>query len=204
RAINVELDSHHRVEGQAGAVDAQFPPRVLVPESVTNEREDKELRDALDRELLVGVANGEELPLNPGNTHAEGAGRCRGQGRDIVGDGPLAEITIAFVSGRDESPDVSIGREYPGRYSLDPRAVVGERITIHVHPLLGEYWPAALKLPGPVWSHGSPCLVPVSQAAPAEEESPGPAGQAEHQSEQGRGQHPGEHNPVLQLRAPQR
>jgi hypothetical protein len=36
-----------------------------MPKGVTDQGEDKELGDALDGELLVGVANREEPPLNP-------------------------------------------------------------------------------------------------------------------------------------------
>jgi hypothetical protein len=74
-------------------------------------------------------------------THPEGAGRRRGQGRNIVGDSPLVETAIALVAGRDEGLHVSIGREYPCRYSFGLRMIAGEGIVIHVHPLAGECWP---------------------------------------------------------------
>src|SRR5580704_11327724 len=119
-----------------------------MPNGVTDQGEDKELGDALDGELLVSVANREEPPLNPGNTHAEGAGRRRCEGRNIVGDGPLAEMEIALVAGGDEGLHVGIGREHPGRYSFGFRVVAGERIVVHIRPLVGEYLPAATRWPG--------------------------------------------------------
>src|SRR5271169_4728923 len=114
-----------------------------MPESVTNQREDKKLGDALDGELLVSVANREEPPANPSNTHAEGAGRRRCQGRNIVGDGPLVEMAIALVAGGDEGLHVSVGRELPGRYSFGLRVVAGEGIVVHALPLAGECWPTS-------------------------------------------------------------
>ena len=82
--------------------------------------------------------------MNPGNTHAKGGGRRGREGRNIVRDGSLAEITIALVAGRDESLHVSIGREHPSRYSLGPAGVIGQRIAVHVHPFgwRGTCWPA--------------------------------------------------------------
>src|SRR5580700_7715743 len=115
-----------------------------MPKGLTDQGEDKELGDALDGELLVGVANREEPPLNPGDTHAEGAGRRRCEGRNIVRDGALVEIKIALVAGRDEGLDVSIGREHPGRHSLGLRTVIGERAAVHIDPLIGGYLPAGL------------------------------------------------------------
>jgi hypothetical protein len=45
-------------------------------------------------------------------------------------------MEIALVPGGDESLDVGIGREHPGRHSLGLRAVIGQRIAVHVHPRL--------------------------------------------------------------------
>src|SRR5271166_4412420 len=104
-----------------------------MPEGVTNQGEDKKLGDALDGELLVSVADREEPPVNPGNTHAEGAGRRRCQGRNVVRDGPLVEMEEALVAGGDEGLHVSIGRERPGRYPFGLRVVAGEGIVVHVH-----------------------------------------------------------------------
>jgi hypothetical protein len=59
-----------------------------MPEGVTNQGKDKKLGDALDGELLVSVACREQPPANPGNTDAEGAGRRRRQGRNVIGDRP--------------------------------------------------------------------------------------------------------------------
>src|SRR5712675_694566 len=112
-----------------------------MPKGVTHQGEDKKLGDALDGELLVGVANREEPPVNPGNTHAEGVRRCRCQGRNIVGDSPLVEMAIALVASGNEGLHVSIGRERPSRYSFGLRVVAGEGIVVHVHPLAGECWP---------------------------------------------------------------
>src|SRR5580704_3905304 len=117
-------------------------------EGVTNQGEDKKLGDAFNGELLVSVANREEPPANPGNTHAEGAGRRRGQGRNIVGDGSLVEMEIALVAGRDDGLHVSIGRQRPGRYSFGLRMIAGEGIVVHVHPLAGECWPTSTRQPG--------------------------------------------------------
>src|SRR5208282_2520718 len=114
-----------------------------MPKGVTDQGEDKKLGDALDGEFLVGVANTEEPPMNPGNTHAEGAGRRRCQGRNIVGDRSLVEMEIALIASADESLHVSIGRERPGRYSFGLRVVAGEGIAVHVHPLAGECWLAS-------------------------------------------------------------
>ena len=105
-----------------------------MPKGVTNQGEDKKLGDALDGELLVSVASREDPPADSGHAHAEGAGRRRGQGRNIVGDGPLAEMAVALVSGGDEGLHVSIGRELPGRYSFGLRVVAGEGIVVHLHP----------------------------------------------------------------------
>ena len=99
-----------------------------MPESVTNQGEDKELGDALDSEFLVSVADREEPPANPGNAHAEGAGRSGGEGGNVVGDGPLVEMEKALVAGGDEGLDVSIGREYAGRYAFGLRRIAGEGI----------------------------------------------------------------------------
>src|SRR5690348_18439278 len=96
-----------------------------MPEGMTNQGEDKKLGDALDGELLVSVANREDPPADPGNAHAERAGRRRCQGRNIVGDGPLIEMAIALVAGGDEGLHVSVGRELPGRYSFGLGVVAG-------------------------------------------------------------------------------
>src|SRR5690349_17830876 len=106
-----------------------------MPEGVTDQREDEELGDALDGELLVSVARREQPPAYPGNAHPEGAGRRRGQGRNIVGDLPLAEMAIALVAGGDEGLHVSIGREYAGRHPFGLRMIAGVGIVIHAHPL---------------------------------------------------------------------
>jgi hypothetical protein len=45
-----------------------------MPNGLADQGEDKQLGDALDGKLLVSVANREQPPLNPGNTHAEGVG----------------------------------------------------------------------------------------------------------------------------------
>src|SRR5580692_89346 len=119
-----------------------------MPEGLTNQREDKKLGDALDGELLVGVANREEPSADPGHTHAEGAGRRRCQGRNVVGDGPLVEMAIALVAGGDEGLHVCIGRERPGRYSFGLRVVAGEGIVVHLHPLASECWPTSTRWPG--------------------------------------------------------
>src|SRR5690242_21560909 len=39
RTISVEFDGHHRVEGQPGAVDAQFPARLLMPNGLADQGE---------------------------------------------------------------------------------------------------------------------------------------------------------------------
>src|SRR5215813_9414996 len=109
-----------------------------MPEGVTDQGEDEKLGDALDGEFLVSVAHREQPPANPGNAHPEGAGRSRGQGRNIVGDGPLAEMAIALVASRDEGLHVSIGREHSGRYSFGLSMIAGEGLVIHAHPLAGE------------------------------------------------------------------
>jgi len=125
RAIDIELDGHHRVERQAGAVDAQLQARLIMPEGVTDQGKDKKLGDALDGELLVSVASREQPPAHPGNTHAEGSGRRRCQGRNIVRDRPLTQIAIALVAGRDQGLHVSIGREHPGSTPVDTCPVSG-------------------------------------------------------------------------------
>src|SRR4029077_11290021 len=104
-----------------------------MPEGMTNQGEDKKLGDALDSELLVSVASREDPPADPGNAHAEGAGRRRCPGRNIVDDGPLAKRPIALVYGGDEGLHGSIGRELPGRYSYGLRVVAGEGIVVHLH-----------------------------------------------------------------------
>src|SRR6516225_1190358 len=127
-----------------------------MPEAVTDQREDEKLGDALDGELLVSVADREDPPANPGDTHAEGTGRRRGQGRNVVGDRSLVEMAIALVAGRDEGLYVGIGRECPGRYVFGLRGVAGEGIVVHVHPLAGECWPLPPLWPGsagPMVSH---------------------------------------------------
>src|SRR5689334_3084382 len=127
-----------------------------MPKGVTNQGEDKKLGDALDGELLVSVANREDPPADPGHAHAEGAGRRRGQGRNIVGDGPLAEMSITLVAGGDEGLHVSVGREFPGRYSFGLGVVAGEGIVVHRHPLASECWSARAKVPAvpPGWQAG--------------------------------------------------
>src|SRR5215470_5803304 len=120
-----------------------------MPEGVTDQGEDEKLGDALDGEFLVSVAHREQPPANPGNAHPEGAGRRRGQGGNIVGDGPLAEMAIALVASRDEGLHVSIGRKYPGRHSFGLRMIAGAGIVIHAYPLADECWP------GTTWRSGS-------------------------------------------------
>jgi hypothetical protein len=105
-----------------------------MPEGVADQGEDKQLGDALDGKLLVSVANREEPPMDPGKPPAEGAGRRRREGRNVVRDGPLVEMEIALVAGGDEGLHVSIGREHPRRYSFDPRMVAGQRIAVHFRP----------------------------------------------------------------------
>src|ERR1700745_3393504 len=97
-----------------------------MPKGVTNQGEDKKLGDALDGELLVSVANREDPPVNPGNTHAEGVRRRRCQGGNIVGDSPFVEMAKALVAGGNEGLHVSIGRERPGRYSFGLRVIAGD------------------------------------------------------------------------------
>src|SRR6185369_3085878 len=136
-----------------------------MPKGLTNQGEDKKLGDALDGELLVSVASREDSPADPGNAHAEGAGRRHCQGRNIVGDGSLAEIAIALVSGGDEGLHLSIGRELPGRYSFGLRVVAGEGIVVHLHPLDSECWPTSTRWPGSagVIVSGRPSLGPISR-----------------------------------------
>src|SRR5271170_3228434 len=130
-----------------------------MPESVTNLREDKELGDALDGELLLRVANREQAPANPGNTHAEGARRRRCQGGNVVGDGPLVEVAIALVAAGDEGLHVSIGRELPGRYSFGLRVVAGEGIVVHALPLAAGCWPTSTRWPGSAGPMVSGCPI---------------------------------------------
>src|SRR5258705_3457610 len=118
-----------------------------MPESVTDQREDEELGDALDGELLVSVAYREEPPTNPGNAHAEGAGRRGGEGRNVVGDDALIKMEKALVPGGDESLHVSIGRKFPRRYSFDPTMVVGKGSGVHGRPSVGEYLPVSTRWP---------------------------------------------------------
>jgi hypothetical protein len=87
-----------------------------MPEGVTDQGEDEQLGDALDGEFLVSVADREGPAVNPGNAHAEGAGRRLGQGRNVVRDGPFVEMAEALVAGGDEGLHVSIGRKRASRY----------------------------------------------------------------------------------------
>src|ERR1700749_3060877 len=116
---------------------------MIMPEGLANQGKDKKLGDALDGELLVSDASREQPPANPGNTYAEGAGRRRRQGRNIVGDSPLREMAIALVAGRDEGLHVGIGRERPSRHVSGLRVVAGEGIVVHVHPRAGECCPGS-------------------------------------------------------------
>src|SRR5271166_3844854 len=117
-----------------------------MPEVVTYQGEDKELGDALDGEFLVSVAHREEPALHPGETHAEGAGRRRGEGGNVIGDGPLVEMAIALVARGDDGLHVSVGRERPGRYSFGRSVVIPEGIVVHAHPLLASV-PTSLQRP---------------------------------------------------------
>ena len=51
------------------------------PRASQHQGEDEELRDALDGELLLGVADGEDAPVHAGHAHAEGVGRAPRPGR---------------------------------------------------------------------------------------------------------------------------
>jgi len=77
--------------------------------------------------------------VKPGHAHAEGAGRRRGQGRNIVGDGPLVDMEIALVADGDERLHVCVGRELSGRYSFGLGVVAGDGIVVHIHPLGGRF-----------------------------------------------------------------
>ena len=72
---------HHRVERQAGAVDAEAGPRLVGADRVAHEREHERLRHALDRERVVGVAEGEDVARGVGQAGAEEVGRRRGPAR---------------------------------------------------------------------------------------------------------------------------
>src|SRR5271166_531182 len=85
-------------------------------------------------------------PLHPGDTHAEGAGRRRGEGGNVIGDGPLVEMAIALVARGDDGLHVSVGRERPGRYSFGRSVVIPEGIVVHAHPLLASV-PTSLQRP---------------------------------------------------------
>src|SRR5690242_16819640 len=103
-----------------------------MPEGVTDQGKDKKLGDALDGELLVSVACREQPPAHPGDTHAEGAGRRRCQGRNIVRDCPLIQMAIALVASRDKGLYISIRRERPSRHVSGLRMVAGDGIVAHV------------------------------------------------------------------------
>ena len=76
RAVLVQLDGHHRIEGQPGGVDSQLPACLLVADGVADQGEDEGLGDALEGELVGGAAGGEGPTPHPDDAdHRRARGR---------------------------------------------------------------------------------------------------------------------------------
>ena len=84
RPVAVQLDGHHRVEGEPSGVDPEFLARLLLACRLTDQGKDKRLGDALDRELIIGIPGGMESAVGLDDAHGKEMARRPGQSRDIV------------------------------------------------------------------------------------------------------------------------
>ena len=122
-SLGSQLDRHHRVERQAGGVDAEPVADLAVPERLTHEREQERLGNALDRERVLAVTDAGDLPVHPRDGNAEEVRIGQRERRDVVGDLPVGDPRIAVVRSRDDLEDLFRARQVTGR-DLHPVVVL--------------------------------------------------------------------------------
>ena len=113
--FRVELNGHHRVERQPGAVYPKFVAGLSVANRIADQSKGEHLRNALNRKLVIGVTLGRHPARDRGDADPEQLVGRLGEGRNVIGDHALVEMAVPLVALANDQANGLFTREVPGR-----------------------------------------------------------------------------------------